>query len=391
MSHPNPLRICFLSGISSVVVHFYGDLLKTLRDQGADLCVVSSDDERLQKFSAETNCPVFPVTITRKMTPIGDVRACLKIFRFFRKSRFDLLHVHTPKGGVIGLVAAFLARLPVRVYTIHGLPMETASGMSRRVLWLMEKLSCSLATRVLAVSESLREKVIQEKLCPPHKISVLGSGTACGIEIERFCLNDDVIRAGRDVRRRLEIPDTGIVVGFVGRMTPDKGVETLIDAFLRLEQQRPDVWLLLAGPLDKVRGTFAPALLETIAEHPRIKAVLEHVDPALYFAAMDIVTLPSRREGFGLTLLEAGAMQRPVVATRVTGCVDAVVDGRTGFLVPPDSPEAFAEAITTLLESNELRDAFGMTAKKRVLEKFSRKDLVQAHLAFYETLRVRNN
>jgi hypothetical protein len=147
MNRRSPLRI-------SLVIHFYGVLLKTIRGRGDDLCIISSGEERLTQFASSADCRAFAVPITRQITPLSDLAACLRIFRFFLKNRFDIVHVHTPKGGIVGLSAAFLARLPVRIYTIHGLPLETASGVKRKLLWLFQWLKFIVVLSYSAVGSS---------------------------------------------------------------------------------------------------------------------------------------------------------------------------------------------------------------------------------------------
>jgi glycosyltransferase involved in cell wall biosynthesis len=321
--------------------------------------------------------------MSRQIMPIRDLFACMKMFLFFLKKRFDIVHVHTPKGGAVGLLAAFMARLPVRIYTIHGLPLETASGFKRRLLWLVEKLSCSLSTHILAVSESLRKKIIQEKLCRPEKIAVLENGTACGIDIIHFSPDEHTSRAGLQIRRQFGIPEEDIVIGFLGRLTPEKGVDTLIRSFLELENEHENLVLLLVGDLDEVRETFEQDLLNIIMSHRRIIHVEFQEDVVPFYAAMNLYVMPTRREGFGMTFLEAGAMNLPVIGTQVTGCVDAVDHGNTGLLVNPDDPKALKAAIFMLINDKELRLKLGRQGRERVEQLFPSKRLVQAHIDLY--------
>ncbi len=386
MNKDRKIKFCILSGIPSVIYFFYSHLLKELQSRGWHSFIVSSDDKELSDLQAAVGSEMFSVNITRKITPLRDLIAGLRVFFFFLRKRFDIVHVHSPKGGLIGLTAAFLVRLPVRVYTIHGLPLETASGISRRLLWFSEKLSCTLATHILAVSDSLRKTVINEKLCSPQKIVVLADGTACGIDINRFNPRTEALEMRSRIRQRFSIPENGIVIGFVGRLTPEKGINTLVHSFQALRSSQRGIYLLLVGNIDAVREKLDAEVLNLVKSDSHIFHVGFQDDPVPFYAAMDIFSMPTRREGFGMTFLEANAMNLPVIGSRVTGCIDAVVDGETGLLVDLDNENELAEAILKLVADKQMRFKLGKNGRERVEKYFCSKRLVEAHLYFYNEL-----
>jgi len=263
--------------------------------------------------------------------------------------------------------------------------METATGFKRKVLCAAEKLSCKLATKVLAVSPSLRDKVIEEQICEPSKIQVLGSGSACGIDLEKFNPDQNNRDRGLGIRTEFGIPENALVFGYVGRVVPDKGIPTLVEAFLGLLQENPDAYLLLIGEFENVREKLDPDTFKTIKDNPNILYNNVFVkDVPGYYAAIDVLVLPSKREGFGLTLIEAGAMRLPTIATRVTGCKDAVVDGMTGILVEPDNPDELSAAMNELAKDTQLRDKLGMQARTRVEKEFNSSTLINAHIKLYK-------
>lgn len=386
MSKQRKARICIVSGIPSVLTGFYGDLLGRIIKEDMTLCIISSTNKKLTNLCSAIKCQLFPVEISRQITPFRDFLVFIKIFMFFLKNRFDIVHMHTPKGAIIGLLASFLSCHPVRIYTIHGLPMETASGLTRRILWLSEKLCCLCSTHIYAVSKSLRIKIIKEKLCLPKKISILEHGTACGIDIKRFTPNDQTTQAGLQIRHKYGMPEHSMVIGYMGRLTPEKGIGVLIKSFLELEILYKDLYLLLVGYIDSVREIIEKNIIDIIHDHPRIMHVGYQEDVVPYYAAMNLYVMPTLREGFGMTFIEAGAMKLPVVGTRTTGCVDAVSDGETGFLVDINDQKGLTKIIMRLLIDSELRRQIGENGRKRAIEYFGSERLIQAHLELYKKL-----
>jgi glycosyltransferase involved in cell wall biosynthesis len=365
-------------------------LISQLKERGFSVTLISSDLLELHEMNKKLGCSIFPADISRRITPCRDVLTMLKLVKLFRQNRYDIIHAHTPKAGLLGMVAAAAAGIKCRIYTCHGLPLESESGLKRRLLAYAERTSCALAHQVLVVSNTLSQKLKAYGLCRSSKMRILGDGSACGVDLSRFSPTAELIEKGKVVRRNHSVSLDGTVIGFVGRLVPDKGIQCLVESFARLYEQNPDIRLLVLGDFEPQRGRLPDETTEMLRSHPGIIHIGFTYEIEPYYAAMDIVTLPSRREGFGLTLIEAGAMGLPVVATNVTGCVDAVVDGRTGLLVPPDSVTALTNAIAKLLASPPLRREMGSRARKRVEDKFTSARLVDAHVRLYsEMLTVR--
>lgn len=380
------IKICLLSSVPGTLLAFYRDMIKQLINNGFEVTLISSDFPELHQMKDDLGCKIFPVTISRKISPLRDFISICKLRRYLRKEKFDIIHAHTPKGGLIGMISSWLGHIPNRVYTIHGLPMETAHGLTRRLLWFAERISCKLATKILAVSHSLMERVIDEKICKKENIKVLGSGSACGIDLDKFSCNREISEEGKSIRKQLGIENSTIIIGFVGRIVTDKGVNTLVDSFLHLRQRREDVRLMLLGRFDEARDTLPAKTTQAIKNNKNIDLIGYKKNPAPFYAAMDILTLPSRREGFGLTLIEAAAMELPTIATKVTGCVNAIEDGFTGILVAADDSEQLYQAMLNLTENPELRKKLGKQGRQRVEKLFNSKVLIDKHINLYKSL-----
>lgn len=284
------------------------------------------------------------------------------------------------------MMAAALCRVPVRIYHQHGLPLMTAAGLKRRILRWTERTACRLSHQVICISTSLSRVLIAEGLCPPGKIAVLGHGSIDGVEADgKFDPARVSMEGAERVRARHQIPPSAPVIGFVGRVVRDKGLIELAQAWRVLVREYPSLHLLVAGPFEP-QDPIPPDVEATLRNDPRIHlAGTVHDMPSIY-RALDLLVLPTYREGFGTALLEAAAMGLPVVATRIPGCVDAVRDGETGLLVPVRDAEALTAAIRRYLGDPELRRQHGANGRRRVLRDFEPARLREA--LFQEYIRL---
>jgi glycosyltransferase involved in cell wall biosynthesis len=367
-----PLSLAFLSGQVSY-----------MRSRGFRVHVVSSPGPGLSAFGEREGASVEAIAMQRAITPLRDLVALYRLWRTLRRTRPDVVHAHTPKGGLLGMMAATLARVPVRIYHVRGLAFVTESGFRRRLLLLTEWISCALAHRVVAVSQSMRSIAVDEGLCPRDKIKVLLGGSGNGVDAaSRFKPLSKEARLA--VRTEHGIPEDALVVGFVGRITRDKGIVELAAAWKRLREELPQLHLLLVGWNELEPGLAA--LGAALQGDPRVRSIGPQSDMPRLYAAMDVVALPTYREGFPNVALETAAMRLPIVATSVPGCVDAVRDGVTGTLVPARDADALAEALRRYLVDPSLRAAHGEAGRRRVLAEYRREAIWEAIAAEYRDL-----
>jgi glycosyltransferase involved in cell wall biosynthesis len=357
--------------------------------QGLHITAIASPGDELDAFQRETGVAVAAVPMARRITPVRDLVSIWMIVRLLRRLRPHIVHAHTPKGGLLGMIAAWLARVPVRVYDVWGLPYTTATGLRRFLLVWSERVSCALAHRALSVSHSLRKQAIDDRICRAEKVAVFLHGSGHGVDATGRFDPNAVPDARRGTRDQLGIPSDAVVVGYVGRIVRDKGLVELVGAWARLRDRYPTLHLLVAGrfePQDPV-----PSDVEAVLRNdPRIHLAGWATDTPALYAAMDLVTLPTYREGFPNVPLEAAAMSRPVIATLVPGCVDAVEDGVTGTLVPARNAAALADAIARYVDDPDRRNAHGRAGRERVLRDFRREPLWEAlHGEYQRLLRAR--
>ncbi len=355
-----------------------------LREHGFEVRIVTSPGSEVAAFVREEQVEVVTVAMQREISPLRDVVALWRLRREIRRFRPDILNAGTPKAGLLGGIAGKLAGVPIRIYTLRGLRLETARGWRRGLLRAAERVAAGCAQRVICVSGSLRDQALALRLMAPAKAAVLASGSSNGVDAEAFAPTAERREAAARLRADLGIPAAAPVVGFVGRFTRDKGLPELVEAFHSLGARFPELRLLLVGffePGDPVSGE----LRRQIETHPRI-IVRAAEAPALYYHVMDVVALPTHREGFPNVALEAAAAAKPIVGARATGVVDAVVDGATGLLTPLGDAAALAAATAQLLADRTLRERMGQAAQERVRREFPRARVAQAWCAEYQRL-----
>lgn len=322
------------------------------------------------------------VDIARPIAPALDVVCFSQLLKLFRRLRPDVVHAHGPKAGLLGMLSATVAAVPARIYSIHGLRHETLRGAKLRLVKRLEGLSASLAHRVICVSPSVQSRALAELPIDSSRTTVLCHGSATGVDAHHLYEPQRHQVAGATLRAALGIPSTAPVVGYVGRLAFDKGLMELTTAWESLSTAQPRWHLVIVGEADPTD----PVDLQALFQMPRVHVLGHRRELGPIYAALDIVVLPSYREGFPQVLLEAAAMQVPVVATRVTGCVDAVVDGETGVLVYPRDPESLKAGIVDLLSDGARRQSMGEIARARVLRDFPVVPIAHATLDLYQEL-----
>ena len=352
--------------------------LRALREAGFEVTVVSSPGELLQRTVEADGVDACSIPLRRGLAPVADLGAFLGILWFLLRRRPRIVEFSTPKAGLLGSVAACCLCIPQRVYMLRGLKLESASGWKRRVLVGAERMAARCAHVVLCNSESLRQEALALGVAPARKLVVLGDGSSNGVDMERFRPE-----GASAMRARLDLPDGEPVLGFVGRLTGDKGIPELLDAFDLVLERYPRCWLLLVGWFDAAEDELSQELQARVADHPRIRHTGFVADTAGYYRVMDVLLLPTHREGFPNVALEASATGIPVITTEATGARDAVLAEVTGLLVPPGYPEALAEAAVGLLGDEAKRKRMGTAARAWVGERYSQERVLRLTTEFY--------
>ncbi len=381
-----PIKLIHITTVPQSLHCFFHGQMGFMKKQGFNVVAISSPGAHLDSFAEREDIQVVGLEISRKITPLKDLRTLWNLWRLLRRLNPDIVHAHTPKGGLLGIIAAWMARIPIRIYHIHGLRYLTAEGLQRPILILTEKISCKLANRVLCVSNSIRELVVQSKICPSGKIKTLLNGTINGIDAQNKFNPEKYPLDERDkIRKKYGIAPNSLVLGFVGRIVKDKGIAELYDAWKSLREEFPSLELLLAGPVE-TNDPLPVSLLDGLKSDSRIHMTGGLSDVAPIYAVTDIFVFPTYREGFGVVAIEASAMGIPVVATDIPGVVDAVVDGQTGVLIPPFDAIAIKNAVRNYLLDPSLRAMHGRAGRARVLDVFKQERMWSALNDEYHSL-----
>ncbi len=355
---------------SAIALGFLQGQLEYFQKKGFDVTVFCPERRKDEwEVARPIGIPIINTPMERAISPLKDIVSLWRLWRAMRKLSPAITNVGTPKAGLLAGLAAWLNRVPCRFYTLHGLRFETSKGWKRRLLVYAERLACRFAHRVVCVSSSVREEAIACGLSSRERTVVLGSGSCNGIDASRFAPRIEVQKRAADLRRQLNIPKNAPVAIFVGRLTKDKGIPELIEAFLRIEKQFGEFRLVLAGCFEN-EDPLPARTRRLLQSHPRIIFTGAVHDTPAYYAMADMVVLPSHREGLPTVVLEAQAAGKPVIGASATGIVDVITHGVTGLLFPVGDVWALAKALTTLIDDEVLAAKLGLAGQLQVRRNF---------------------
>jgi glycosyltransferase involved in cell wall biosynthesis len=350
-----------------------------------DVIAVSSDNEQLMKIGESQNCSVFPLQLTRQITPVNDFLTVVKLYFFLKKIKPKIVHTHTPKAGVVGMLAAKLAGVPIRLHTVAGLPLLESKGIKRKVLYTIEKLTYSCATKVYPNSFGLLEIIKGNKFCPDNKLKVIANGSSNGIDTAYF--NPELISNEQKQSLKLEykINSSNFVFLFIGRLVKDKGINELVTAFERLQKEIQNISLLLLGDFEENLNPLLPSTIKSIEINNDIILVGFMNDVRPFFAIADVLTFPSYREGFPNVVLQAGAMQVPSIVSNINGCNEIIEDGVNGRIIPVKNDVALYNAMKEMIFNKNLVGDLKKNTRKKIVANYEQNVVWESILSEYRT------
>lgn len=355
---------------------FHRELIRQVQAEGYDVCVVSSPGPELNRIHEELGVRVHPLSMTREISVRADLYALVRWLRFCYKQRPTLVISATPKASMLSQLAGKATGAPRRLYYTGGLRLEGEHGRRRQVLTMFEKLTGWASTEVVANSRSLSARYAELRLAPQRKLRQTRPGSSHGVDSSHFSPRPPDLDLADELGIDLSVP----VVGFVGRLTHDKGIDCLISAMALLHADKVTCQFLVVGAQNEPDSAFYLAKLESTGERVLAVGAVDDVRP--YFALMDVHVLPSLREGFPNVVLEASAMGLPTVTTDATGAIDSVQEGKTGLIVRTQDQHGLAEAIKTLIRDPGMASRYGSAARNWVVADFQTEAVVQTLLAF---------
>ncbi len=343
--------------------------------------------DTLEKVSKQEGVRVIPIEMTRKITPVQDLKAVFALYRLFKKEKPDIVHSHTPKAGTLSMLAAKLAGVPHRLHTIAGLPLLEATGAKRTLLNTVEKLTYACATKIYPNSTGLNDIIIKHKFTSPKKLKVIANGSSNGIDTSFF---DPGLYSDEDnlkLSQSLGINSSDTVIVYVGRLVRDKGIHELIDAFKKLNTESTTAKLLLVGTYEKDLDPLSPETEEEINTNPNIIMVGWQDDVRPYFAISDILAFPSYREGFPNVVMQAASMGLASIVTDINGCNEIITDSNNnGKIIPVKNAEQLFENMKLLVNDDTLRTTLAANARTSITSRYERKVVWNAILEEYRQL-----
>lgn len=370
--------IVFLTSHPMSVVAFILPHIRVLKlVMSVEIVTNSTERDLLQPVGVDI--PIDHLPIVRQIAPWSDIKALWVLYWRFRKNSPFAVHSITPKAGLLGMLGAWLARVPVRVHSFTGQVWLTQTGFLRWLLKFTDKLIAVMATDILVDSPSQRDFLIRQGIITGERSIVLGAGSICGVNVKRFSPNESVRKVVRD---EMGTASDAIVCLYVGRLNRDKGVLDLALAFAQLASKHPEAELWVVGPDEGDYFEQMKALLGD--EICKVKRLGYTPSPERLMQAADLFCLPSYREGFGSTVIEAAACGLPSLVSRIYGLTDAVVEEETGWMHEAGNVEDLKQQLDRLLSDPVELVSKGIAARQNAVTYFSEKDITDAMLAFYQ-------
>ncbi|UJF29138.1 glycosyltransferase family 4 protein [Kaistella sp. 97-N-M2] len=323
-----------------------------------------------------------PVVMKREISIIYDILSLVKLIAYFLKEKPNMVHGNTPKGSFLSMTAAWLCRVPSRVYYVHGLRYQGTLGFKRKLLMTMERICCYFATDIIAVSKGVKRTLIKDAISN-KKVKIIWNGSINGIDLKHFSPKNPELK---DIRNEYNISENDFVFGFVGRLVGDKGVNEMVHSFDKINALHKNTRLLLIGNFENELDPLREDTLEIIANNEMILEAGVQDDVRSYLKAMDLFVFPSYREGFGIVLMEAAAMSIPAISSDITGCNEIIQNNRTGFLIPPKDENALFEKMKYCIENPEEIKIMAALARKTMRSKYEQNQVWEKVIEKYREI-----
>lgn len=351
---------------------FCEGLLKELTNDGYEVIALSNPDKDLEELGEREGVRTIGVKMERRVSPFKDFVSLIMITRVLMREKPDMVHSMTPKAGLLCMIAAKIAGVPVRLHTFTGLVWPTATGLSRRILMMTDKITCACATHIVPEGEGVKQDL--QRCITKKPMKVLGYGNVRGVNLDYW-------------KRNVEKAKEGVLTFvFVGRVVRDKGINELIRAFVRLHKEFKGTRLLLVGRYEESLDPIFPETKCMIESSDYIEAVGLQKDVRPFYEQGDVLVFPSYREGFPNVVLEAGAMELPSIVTDINGSREIIEHGKNGLIVPPHDEETLYNAMKWMIEHPEDRIKMAENARPIVASRYEQSFVRQCLKDYYKEI-----
>lgn len=372
-------KFLIITTVSDSLPFFKGQI--NVLKESFDVSLVSSPGIHLKEMCDLHSVTGYKVKMKREIAVFHDFLSLLNLILLFYKVKPFIVHGNTPKASLLSMIAAWVTRVPKRIYYVHGLRYHGEFGKKRKILMQMERLSCLLATDVIAVSDGVKTVLMDDGVCK-KEINLIWNGSVNGINLDYF--NPDA--ESKSVKEEYNIGNEDFVFGFVGRLVGDKGINELINAFKKINDGNKNTKLLLVGRFENDLDPLKPETINEIENNPCIIQAGFQSDVRSFFKAMDVFVFPSYREGFGIVLMEAGAMNVPSISSDIIGCNEIIIPDQNGFLIKSKDEGELQEKMEFCINNPAIIKQMSTLSRNNVLEKFEQQKLWQKSLEAYQKI-----
>lgn len=359
-----------------------------MSQNGFEVIGVSSESEQLYEVNNRENVRVEALEMTRTISPIKDLKALWNFYHLCKKEKPLMVHSHTPKAGIVGMLGAKLAGVPIRLHTVAGMPLMEATGVKRKILDFVEKLTYALATKVYPNSKGLYDFILDNNYTSTDKLKVIANGSSNGIDTSYFSfaqISDDV---KEKLKQELNIKESDFVFVFVGRLVGDKGINEMVEAFKKINVSHQNVKLLLVGSFETELDPLHDETIKEIESNPSIISVGFQSDVRPYFAISNALVFPSYREGFPNVVMQAGAMGLPSIVSNINGCNEIIIEGENGTIIPVKNVEAIQTAMQKFMDNKVYFESLKSKASVMIETRYEQQVVWKALLVEYNKLLV---
>lgn len=375
------MKLIRISTVPGTMNNFCHGLLKDLHElEGYEVIGVSSPGDKLKELAEREGIRTIAVPMERRISPIKDFKSLLRMWRVLRREKPDIVHSMTPKAGLISMVAAWLARVPIRIHTFTGLVFPTSTGLKRRILMATDWLTCSCATHIIPEGEGVKNDLLSNKITKKD-LRVLGYGNVRGIDLEHY--NPSLFDNKKD--------SSVFKFLFVGRIVRDKGINELVEAFVRLNKDIPHTRLVLVGHEEVNLDPIKPDIKAIINNHPSIDAVGSQKDVRPFYSSADAFVFPSYREGFPNVVIEAGAMGLPCIVTDINGSREIIIDGKNGTIIPSKDVDSLYKAMKHFVDCPNDIKHMAENARPLIASRYEQSFVYQCLKDFYKKVLEEKN
>lgn len=351
-----------------------------------DVIAVSADQEKLELVGKKEGVKTHHVNMTRTISPLHDLKSLFQLYRFLKKEKPTIVHTHTPKAGIIGMLASYFAGVPLRLHTVAGLPLMEETGIKRSILNWVEKITYSCAKKVYPNSKGLYDFIVNEKFTSEKKLKIIGNGSSNGIDSSYFSEENVSEKTLLTIKQDLNLSEDDFIFVFVGRIVRDKGIHEMIRSFVEVSNSHKNVKLILVGSQEPELDPIDADVLDIITSHKQILEVGFQQDVRPYFAVANALVFPSYREGFPNVVMQAGAMNLPAIVSNINGCNEIIKDGYNGIIVPVKNEVDLQKAMLKLFLDKSFYTLCKHNSRENIVQSYERKQVQNALLDEYKDL-----